>query len=139
MNLLGVGLYVKNSPKAIEMYRAAFGLELGYHVLNDDNTFFHSELLKDGEGFCSVVEAKEEKDTTHNPVELGYTFDTRDELERAFAILKDGGTVKLDICELPWSPCAAQVTDCFGVNWFLTMPQHRPAEDWTPADGAESR
>lgn len=39
MNLLGVGIYVKNSPKAIEMYCSAFGLEIGYHVLNDNNTY----------------------------------------------------------------------------------------------------
>lgn len=36
---LGVGIYVKDSPKAVEMYKSAFGLELGYHVLNDDNTY----------------------------------------------------------------------------------------------------
>ncbi len=88
MSFLGVGIYVKNSPKAIEMYCSAFGLEIDYHVLKDDNTYYHSDLLK------------------------------------------DGGTVKLDICELPWSPCAAEVTDCFGVNWYLTMPQHPPADDW---------
>ncbi|MDE6607347.1 MAG: hypothetical protein K2K54_06300 [Lachnospiraceae bacterium] len=135
MNFLGVGIYVKNSPKAIEMYCSAFGLEMGYHVLNDDNTYYHSDLLKDGNIFCSVVEAKEEKGAANNPVQFGCTFETRDELEHAFAILKDGGTVKLDICELPWSPCAAKVTDCFDVNWYLTMPQHRPADDWTPTDG----
>ena len=67
MNFLGVGIYVKNSPKAIEMYCSAFGLEMGYHVLNDDNTYYHSDLLKDGDIFCSVVEAKEEKGVTNNP------------------------------------------------------------------------
>ena len=61
-------------------------------------------------------------------------FNTRDELEQAFAILSDGGKVELDICELPWSPCAAIVTDCFGVKWFLSLPQHRPADDWKPED-----
>lgn len=40
MNLIGVGLYVKNSPKAVELYKKAFGLELGYHVMNGDNTYF---------------------------------------------------------------------------------------------------
>ncbi|MGN1148182.1 MAG: VOC family protein [Lachnospiraceae bacterium] len=132
MNLLGVGIYVKNSPKAVEMYQSAFGLELGYHVLNDDNTYYHSELMKDGHEFCSVVEAGEEKSTEKNPIQLCYTFETRDEFDHAFSVLKDGGIVEMDICELPWSPCAAVVTDCFGVNWYLTMPQYRPADDWTP-------
>lgn len=90
MKLLGVGIYVKNSPQAVEMYKSAFGLE------------------------------------------LGYTFQTRNDLEHAFSVLKAEGTVELDICELPWSPCAAIVTDCFGVTWYLTLPQHKPSDDGTP-------
>ena len=83
MALLGVGLYVKGSREAAALYQEAFGAELGYHVLNEDGTFFHSELNVKGEPFCSVVEAKEPA-AGYNPVELGYTFDTREALERAF-------------------------------------------------------
>ena len=132
MALLGVGLYVKGSREAAALYREAFGAELGYHVLNEDGTFFHSELNVKGEPFCSVVEAKEPA-AGYNPVELGYTFDTREALERAFALLAEGGRVDLPLCELPWSPWAAQVTDRFGVRWFLTLMQHRPPEDFKPS------
>ncbi len=52
---IGIGIHVNNSPKAIEVYKAAFGLELGYHVLNDDCTYFHSELMRSDEEFCCVV------------------------------------------------------------------------------------
>ncbi|MBD5138219.1 MAG: VOC family protein [Ruminococcus sp.] len=130
---LGVGLYVRNSAQAVELYKAAFGLELGYHVLNDDGSYFHSELMKDGNEICSVVEANK-PNSGGNPVQLGFTFQTKEELERAYELLKDGGTVDLEICELPWSPCAACVTDRFGVNWFLSLPQHRPSEDFKPSD-----
>lgn len=136
LHLLGVGIYVKDSPKAVEMYKSAFGLELGYHVLNDDNTYFHSELYKDGQGFCSVVEAKNAKYPDYNPIELGFTFNTREELEHALSVLKVGGTVEMDITELAWSPAAAIVKDCFGVKWYLTLPQHRPADDWSPEKDA---
>ena len=30
--MIGIGIYVKNSPLAITLYREAFGLELGYHA-----------------------------------------------------------------------------------------------------------
>lgn len=133
-NLIGIGIYVRNSPKAVELYQAAFGLELGYHIRNRDNTFYHAELLKNGLPFCCVVETKEAKYTEGTPVELGCTFETRSELERAFSVLKDGGTAVSDPHELPWSPCAAAVTDCFGVNWFLSLPQHRPPDSWTPEE-----
>ena len=131
MALLGVGLYVKGSREAAKLYQEAFGAELGYHVLNEDGTFFHSELNVKGEPFCSVVEAKEPA-AGYNPVELGYTFDTREALERAFALLTEGGKADLPLCELPWSPWAAEVTDRFGVRWFLTLAQHRPPEDFKP-------
>ena len=130
--MIGVGIYVKNSPRAAALYQAAFSLEMGYHVLNGDGTYFHSELLRDGAPFCSVVEAKEETFAEWHPIELGVDFASRAELERAFTLLADGGRVVMPICELPWSPCAAIVTDAFGVRWFLTLPQHKPAEDWTP-------
>ncbi|MBQ4265255.1 MAG: hypothetical protein IJB85_07060 [Clostridia bacterium] len=134
--MIGIGIYVKNSPKAISLYQAAFGLELGYHVLNKDGTYFHSELLRHSKPFCSVVEAKQDTYADNHPIELGVNFDTRNELERAFTLLSDGGRVHMEIGELPWSPCAAIVSDQFGVKWFLTMPQHKPAEDWSPEDEA---
>jgi len=136
MNVIGVGLYVKDSPKAIALYRAAFGLELGYHVLNQDGTYFHSELLLNGEPFCSVVEAKEDTYAGRHPVELGVEFDSQDAVKHALALLSDGGRIDLALCELPWSPCAAIVTDRFGVRWFLSMPQHKPADDWSPENEA---
>ena len=132
--MIGIGIYVKNSPKAIALYQSAFGLELGYHVLNCDGTYFHSELLRDGEPFCSVVEAKQDTYANSHPIELCVDFSTRDELVRAFDLLSADGSVVMGVGELPWSPCAAITIDPFGVRWFLTMPQHRPAEDWSPED-----
>lgn len=130
--LIGVGLCVKNSILAIERYQLAFGLELGYHVLNDDGTYFHSELCKDGEPMLSVVEA--ETHINENPVQLGVQFETREALDSAFNILKENGTVIMDRCELPWSPYAAEVMDQFGIRWYLTLQQHRPSEDFSPSD-----
>jgi len=132
--LIGIGIYVKNSPKAIALYQSAFGLELGYHVLNKDGTYFHSELHRNGEPFCSIVEAKLDTYANCHPIELGVNFDARDELERAFTLLADGGIVEMEIGELPWSPCAAIIIDQFGVKWFLSMPQHKPADGWSPED-----
>lgn len=130
--MIGIGIYVKDSPRAVALYQAAFGLELGYHVLNGDGTYFHSELNRHGEPFCSVVEAKEDTFVQRHPIELGVDFDSREALQRAFALLSVGGRIDLPVGELPWSPCAAIVTDPFGVRWFLSLPQHKPAEDWSP-------
>lgn len=127
----GIGIYIKGSVKAAKLYCDAFGLTLGYHVLNDDGCYYHSELMKGHKPALSVVEADA---PAGNPIELGYTFDTREQLERAFTLLQEGGTVRMAPKELPWSPLAAMVTDRFGVNWYLSLPQHRPPEDFKPAD-----
>ena len=132
--MVGIGIYVKDSPGAVALYQAAFGAELGYHVLNRDGTYFHSELLRNGEPFCSVVEADQDTYSDRHPIELGVDFDARDGLERAFSLLAETGRVEMEIGELPWSPCAAIVRDRFGVRWFLSMPQHRPADDWSPEE-----
>lgn len=106
---IGVGLYVKGSREAADLYQKAFCWTLGYHVLNEDGSYFHSELLDKGQGVLSVVEAPEDSPKPiGNPVELGRTFQTEEALRRAFALLKEGGHVKMEVRELPWSPSTAR-------------------------------
>lgn len=131
--MVGIGLYLNNSLEAVELYKKAFGLELGYHVMNTDGKgYFHSELVKDDEPQFCVVEAQEHP--TGNPVQLGVDFQSREELERALSLLKVGGAVKMEPCELPWASWAAEVVDRFGVDWYLCLSQHRPPDDFTPED-----
>ena len=136
MSKCGIGLYVINSVEAVSLYKKVFGLELGYHVLNDDGSFFHSELCENDEPVIAVVEANAAA-SGYNPVQLGYTFESAAELTRAFGLLSDGGNVLMAICSLPWSDCAAEVVDRFGIRWFLSVPQHRPPDDFTPEDYEE--
>ena len=133
MRYYGVGLYVKNSIEAVEMYKEAFSLELGYHMLNPDGTYFHSELLSGGKEMFSVVESSESK-CTANPVQIGVTFDDKAQLLNAFDILSNNGNVMMEVGELPWSPCAAEVIDKFGIRWYLTIPQNRPPETFKAED-----
>ncbi len=69
-----IGVYVKNSAKAVELYQQVFGLELGYHVMNPDGSYFHSELYRNGECFISVVEASR-NNVDESLVQLGYEYD----------------------------------------------------------------
>lgn len=128
---IGTGLYVKNSVEAVELYKEVFGLELGYHVKNPDGTYFHSELNKDGQEILSVVESSNNY-VKENIVQLSMSFDNEAEVEKAYALLSEGGTIKTPIGPLPWSPCAADVIDKFGVWWYITAPQHYPPDDYDP-------
>ena len=128
---IGYGLHFKNSVEAVDLYMKVFGLELGYHVKNSDGTYFHSELYKSGKEVLSVVECSN-NDAKENTVQLGITFDNEAEVRKAYALLSAEGTVKTSIGPLPWSPCAADVIDKFGVWWYITAPQHYPPEDYDP-------
>ena len=128
---IGYGLHVRNSVEAVEFYKEVFGLKLGYHVKNPDGSYFHSELYKNDKEFLSVVECSS-NDSKEHTVQLGVTFDTETEVHKAYAFLSAEGIVKTSIGPLPWSPCAADVIDKFGVWWYITAPQHHPAEDWDP-------
>lgn len=132
---IGIGIYAKNSKEAVELYCDVFGLELGYHVLNEDGNYFHSELLKEGEPFLAVAEANDSNLPNgmslsyDNPVELGYTVKSEEEFYHIFSILKKEGKVITDVCQFPWSPLATVVMDKFGTRWYITLPQHRPMEE----------
>ena len=128
---MGTGLYVKNSVKAVALYQRAFGLTLGYHVLNEDGSYFHSELYRDGVEMFSVIETGEDR-AEDRIVQVSALLDSEAEVRAAYELLCEGGRVDIPIGPLPWSPCAASVTDRFGVWWYISAPQHHPAEDYDP-------
>ena len=130
---IGIGIYAKNSKEAVDFYCNVFGLELGYHVLNKDGNYFHSELLKDGAPFLAVAESNDANlpngmnMSYDNPFEMGYTVMSDDEFYRIYSILKEEGKVIIDVCSFPWSPLATVVMDKYGARWYITLPQYRPA------------
>ena len=126
------GLYVKNSAEAVALYCEAFGLTLGYHVLNPDGSYFHSELYRGDQELLSVVEAADPPLGNHT-VQVGVILDGEAEVRRAFSLLRPGGTVETPLGPLPWSPCAAVVLDRFGVWWYISAPQHYPPKEYDPA------
>ncbi len=127
----GIGIYVKNSVAAVELYKKAFGLELGYHVKNPDGSFYHSELCHNGTEIIDVIESAE-SDLKDNIVQVYIVLDTEAEVKKAYDLLSVDGTIEMPIGPLPWSPCAASIKDQFGVWWYISTPQHYPAEDFDP-------
>ncbi len=129
---IGYCLHVKNSADAVEFYHEVFGLTLGYHVKNPDGSYYHSELYKDGKEVMDVVEAQSDGGAEHR-VQLGVTLADASAVDKAFALLREGGTIITPMGPLPWSPCAAEVIDKFGVWWFITAPMHQPPEEFDPS------
>ncbi|MCL2362328.1 MAG: VOC family protein [Defluviitaleaceae bacterium] len=56
-----------------------------------------------------------------NNIMLSVAFDSEDATKAAFAGLKDGGTVVMEMQETFWSKCFGMVTDKYGVTWQTTV------------------
>jgi uncharacterized glyoxalase superfamily protein PhnB len=129
---LGATLYVQKSAEAVLYYCDAFNMTLGYNAKNDDGTFLHAEIEKDGDSIFAVSESKEE--TIRNAMlssslptmSMGVNLNSNEELEHAFEVLAKGGHVLRPLGELPWSPCSADVVDKYGVCWYIYVSQHKP-------------
>jgi PhnB protein len=57
---------------------------------------------------------------------LSLTAPTEAEAQRAFAALTEGGTVTMPLGQTFWSPCFGILTDKFGINWMVTIPEVQP-------------
>ena len=129
---LGATLYIKNSVEALAFYMDAFGMELGYNAKNNDGTYLHAELLKNGISIFAVSENTEEEivrvmlASARPTMSYGVNLDNEDELNHAYQILSDGGHVLRELGSLPWSPASADVVDRYVVCWYIYVSQHRP-------------
>ncbi|SES88359.1 VOC family protein [Paenibacillus sp. NFR01] len=124
-------LYIKNTVEAVEFYKEAFGMTLGYNEKFPDGTFMHAELLRDGQEVFAVSESgndafvkvmltsslKESRPT----MSYGIDLDNEDEVRKAYSVLAEGGKVLFPLGSLPWSSCCAEVVDKYGVYWYITV------------------
>lgn len=128
---LGCTLYIHGTQEAVGLYQQAFGLTLGYHALNDDGSYLHAALCRDGGEIFAVSESRNDAllallrraDIRSNrPIaSLGLDFPTEAALRHAFALLAEEGTVTLPLQALPWCPLAGEVVDKFGVYWYIHL------------------
>ncbi len=129
---IGILAYVKGSIDAVELYKKAFGAELGYNVLNPDGGYFHAELIRSGKVFLAVSEVGENFCTDVIPkypnMNFGIVLDDEEAVREAYKILSEDAVMCTPLRILPWSDLSADVVDRFGVYWYLTVPQHRPTE-----------
>lgn len=126
---IGPQVYLKGSAEAVELYQEAFGATLEYNVKNADGSYFHAELFVDGEFFLAVSETDNGSSAGIIPLmQFGVEFEDETGVVNAFEVLKTGANITLPLGKLPWSDLCASLVDKFGVNWYLTIPQHKPNE-----------
>jgi uncharacterized glyoxalase superfamily protein PhnB len=128
---LGATLYINNTLEAVEFYKEVFGLTLGYYEAFPDGTYMHATLLKDGNEVFAVSESRNDAMVNlmlHATLEgsrptmcYGLSFETDEEVKKAFGSLIEEGTILLPIGSLPWSSRCGEVVDKYGIYWYLYL------------------
>jgi uncharacterized glyoxalase superfamily protein PhnB len=126
---LGATLYIRNSVEAVEFYKEAFGMTLGYHEWHPDGTFLHAELHRGGHEVFAVSESRNDDfvnimlssklEGSRPTMSYGINFDSEEEVAKAFSRLAEAGNVLLPLGSLPWCACCAEVVDKYGVYWYI--------------------
>lgn len=128
---LSATLYIKNTVEAIEFYKEAFGMTLGYNEKFSDGTYLHAALLKDGQEIFAISESRNEAfvdiilsstlKKSRPTMSYGINFDCEEDVKKAYSMLAKDGKVLFPIGSLPWSSCCADVIDKYGVYWYITI------------------
>ena len=123
--------------EAIHLYAQAFNGEitclLTYRDANDPaylpllteeqkDWIYHAELLLDGQRIIMSDHADIEFQTCYSNF-LTIMYDTKEEVQRAYEVLKDGSTTIYPMEARPYSSCRVVFVDKFGIRWGIMTEQ----------------
>jgi PhnB protein len=132
--------FESETEAAFLFYRAAFGTEFngpiarmgdvapvaGMPELSDDekNLVMHIELPILGGHVLMGTDTPESMgfDLTYGDnVHLNLEPDTREEADRLFAALSEGGEIMMAMQEMPWGAYYGACLDQFGISWMFNV------------------
>jgi len=123
--------------EAIQLYAKAFGGDITCLVSYRDaadpdyisrltevqkDYIYHSELILDGQRIIM---------SDHTDIELGtcysnfltVVFDTKEEVQRAYELMREGSTTIYEMAATPYSSCRVVFVDKFGIRWGIMTEQ----------------
>jgi len=129
-----------NCKSVFEFYRSVLGGEFDYigtfGEMSSSEGMEVSEADKDRIMHVSLPISKETRlmgsDTseTHGPAfikgnnfSISFNVDSKDEADRVFQGLSDGGEVTMPMQKTFWSDYFGMFTDKYGINWMVSMDE----------------
>jgi PhnB protein len=130
-----------NAEEAFTFYKSVFGGDFavlmrfgdnpqcGEMAEDDKQRIMHIALPIDGGGMLMATDALESMGQTLN---VGNNFyislspSTREDADRIFNALSDGGTVEMQLADMFWGGYFGSFTDKFGVQWMLNVGNEQP-------------
>lgn len=130
--------FTRNTEEAFNFYRSVFGGEFQGEIFRfkdipptentpplpeeDKNLVMHVALPILNGHFLMGTDAPESmgfKVTFGNNVYISLHPDSREETDRLFAALSEGGVVEQELQDMFWGDYYGSCTDRFGVHWML--------------------
>lgn len=123
--------------EAIYLYEKAFGGKINcmvtYREANDPayiphlneeqkDYIYHAELVLGGQRIIMSDHADIEFSVCYSNF-LTMIYDTKEEVQRAYEIMKDGSTTIYEIGATPYSSCRVVFVDRFGIRWGIMTEQ----------------
>lgn len=123
--------------EAIHLYAKAFGGSIAclitYRDANDPaympllteaqkDWVYHAELMLDGHRIIMSDHADIAFQTCYSNF-LTIVYDTKEEVQAAYAVLKEGSTTLYPMEATPYSSCRVVFVDRFGIRWGIMTEQ----------------
>lgn len=107
--------------EAINLYKKAFGLVVDWQG-KDENTglIYHTEA-RIGDQRIRLSDGAEGEQIQVDSLFLTVVFDTVEEVEKTFGILKENGLIEIMPHKPEFATCWSMLKDKFGVKWSLMV------------------
>ena len=94
------------------------------HLLTEEQKdwIYHAELLLDGQRIIMSDHADIAFQTCYSNF-LTMMYDTKEEVQRAYAVLQEGSTTIYPMAATPYSSCRVVLVDRFGIRWGIMTEQ----------------
>ena len=107
--------------EAISLYQKAFNLIIDWQGKDEKGHIYHTEA-RIGNQRIRLSDGGFERDTMETEsLFIAVVFDTVEEVEKVFDILKEGGTVGIMPHKPDFATCWSVLKDKFGVKWSLMV------------------
>lgn len=126
-----------NCREAIQLYEKAFEGKIAclitYREANDPaympllseeqkDFIYHAELMLDGQRIIMSDHVDIQFTTCYSNF-LTLMYDTKEQVQRAYALLKDGSQTIYPMEATPYSSCRVVFVDRFGIRWGIMTEQ----------------
>lgn len=108
--------------EVISLYEKAFNLQIDWQGKNEETgLIYHTEARIGNQRLRLSDGGAERDDNQTDSLFLAVVYDTVDEVETAFNILKEGGTIIQEPHNPGFATCMSELRDKFGFKWFLMV------------------